>query len=813
MHDIFISHSSRDKNVTEEVCAFLEKAGFQCWVSYRKTDLRPGKMYPREITEAIDSSRVFLLLLSNHSISSEQVNQEVNSANERQRYGLKIIPVFLDDDIDTAILHKNMGYVLAGKETISWPDTSARGALIKSISDFLNSGSITDTAVVQSNVPECGRVVGRETEEQAISAALRKTGRLWVDGIGGIGKTALLLDFCHHEAIREYQTVVYLSVEKCIARTLDNDSQLIMSNEEMAEKRRTLSNYEYALYRLAVLENSVNESTLIVVDNIEDMNDPLLARICCLRCKIIIASRHPCTVNGFEKLTVRGLARPEWIHELFMMYYGSPLNADEYDALDDLIAGIRSHTMTIVLTAKQMSYFGKLPSDYRNTNQLSAERTKNLTQIMSGAIADSAISAMYIQLFDLFDATTLSKEEKAVMKILCLLPSEGMYRHVFLQLVGDDHLDAVIRLEKTGWIQNDPDKKMLFIHPLVRDVVLHELNLFPDDPDISVFFKGFISKISECWNSKYEENMKYKEIALSIYFQFPNPTVARYKDYLTISKLLWVLNYMDISLEIQNKVKSLFISADGKHAYSSEEAEAFLQIGFTYQNKGEYASAMQELQSATRIFGNKYGAALSHLAQAMTYVHRDNLDVIEPLLEESLRIRETYWKDTVSEANSCHLYAKTLSIFGEKLDKAISLEKRAYKIFQTHQPNGVNVSSAVYILGWLYIQTAEGREDIEYGISKLEEAREIRTNYRGDPLHPWMEDIYLKLGLAYERFGDNTKALEYYKLLLDVRLRKFRQDRSNSYIIESYQLLLRIYTALDDTEGQKECRRHLKYML
>lgn len=812
MNDIFISHSSEDRKYAEAVCSRLECAGFKCWVSYRITDLQPGKIYTQRITEAIDSSKVFLLLLSNNSIKSEQVLQEVISANERQRYGLKIFPVVLDDNVDMTRFHINMGYVFAGKEMFLWHDVSAQEELIKEIGAFLNAGNITDTAKIASYVPECGSIVGRESEKQAITTCLHNTGKLWIDGIGGIGKTALLLSFCNNETA-EYQTVVYLSVEKCIARTLDNDRQLVLTNEKIAEKRQILSNYEYALYKLSVLENSVRDSVLIVLDNVEDINDPLLERFCSLNCNIIIASRCSGEMEGFARLTIRELTETKSIHELFNMYYGSSISAEEYYALDGLLSGVRYHTMTVVLIAKQMSYFGKLPSDYGNRNQLTVERTKNLSQIMSGAMADHSISAMYIQLFDLFDATTLSMKEKTVMKTICLLPSEGMYRHLYLSLVGEENLEAVIKLEKMGWIQNDSEKKFLFVHPLVRDVVLHELNLFLDDPDITLFFKGFISMISDCWTKKYDDNLKFKEIALSIYFLFPNPTVVRYKDYLTLSKLLWVLNYMDISIEIQNKVKSLFIDKNGRHTNSSEEAEAYLQIGFTYQSKGEYSNALKELQNATRIFGNKYSAAMAHLAQAKLFVHEEKLDEIEPLLKESLRIREEYWKGTISEAASCHLYAKTLSAFGEKLEYAISLEKRAYQIFSKLQPNGVNVSSAAYILGWLFIQTSEDSDDIEYGIGKLEEAKEIRISYRGDPLHPWMEDIYLKLGQAYERFGDHHKALDYYKLLLSVRLKKFDNDRSNTYVLETYKLLQNIYVIIGDKEGEKECRRNLRYSL
>ena len=100
MKDIFISHSSADQEIAEQICMFLESSGFECWVSYRVGDLNPGRTYTRSITEAIDSSRAFVVLLSNNAIRSEQVEQEVISANERQRFGLRIYPIIIDDVID-----------------------------------------------------------------------------------------------------------------------------------------------------------------------------------------------------------------------------------------------------------------------------------------------------------------------------------------------------------------------------------------------------------------------------------------------------------------------------------------------------------------------------------------------------------------------------------------------------------------------------------------------------------------------------------------------------------------------------------------
>lgn len=813
MKDVFISHSSLDKKIAEEICSCLEKEELNCWISYRARDLQPGRDYTERITEAIDSSKVFLVLLSNHSIASRQVLQEIVLANDRQRFGMRIFPVVIDAQLDKEKVHRHAGYVLAGKEFADWNEKEARTELIRQIILCLSNHMTDEVAHIKSCIPELTKVIGREKELLKISENLEKTGRVCLTGIGGIGKTALLQEFCHYEKrVNKYKTIVYLPVERCLLRTIANDSSLVIDHDGLSEKKRSLSDYEYALYKLALLENSVDKETLIILDNVEYSTDPLFDRMCSLNCDLILATRYNNSrLSGFGKVFIEELKSLECIHEVFELYYGSKLEADEYESLDRLLADIRFHTMTIILLAKQMSYFGKLPHDYRNKNQIRVERSSNLAQIMSECMNDTDIADMYAQLFDLFDASTLTFEEKKIMKTMCILPSEGIFRHLFMQLIGEEFAFAVTELEKRGWIQNNNDRSVLMLHPLVRDVVMHELEIYLEDPDISAFISCFIKLISNSWNGTYQENLKYKELALSIYFQFPNPSLTRYKDYLALSKLLWILDCMDTGLEIQNKVKMLFIDEEGHHMNSMEEAEAFLQIGFTYQGKGDYVNASSELNKAAQIYGNRYAAALAHLAQAYMMVGEKTIDEIEPLLKESLSIREQYWRGTVSEAASCHLYAKTLSQYETNLAYAIQLEKKAHGIFSRLQPEGVNVSSTAYILGWLYIQTAEDEEDLEFGIRNLEEAKRIRIKHRGDPLHSWMEDVYLKLGLAYEKYSDDDKAKEYFELLLEVRRNKYRNNPSQKQLVEVYKLLKRVYARLGDSEGEKKCKKYLKY--
>lgn len=91
-HDVFISYSSRDKAVADAACAFLESRGIRCWIAPR--DVLPGENYPRSLVEAIDGSRVMVLVFSSHSNASQHVVRELTHAVSR---GVIILPFRIED--------------------------------------------------------------------------------------------------------------------------------------------------------------------------------------------------------------------------------------------------------------------------------------------------------------------------------------------------------------------------------------------------------------------------------------------------------------------------------------------------------------------------------------------------------------------------------------------------------------------------------------------------------------------------------------------------------------------------------------------
>src|ERR1700722_14573527 len=77
-HDVFVSHSSLDKLAADAVCHGLEAKGIRCWIAPR--DQVAGRPYGEQITSAIETAQVMVLIFSDNVNNSQAVLNEINIA-------------------------------------------------------------------------------------------------------------------------------------------------------------------------------------------------------------------------------------------------------------------------------------------------------------------------------------------------------------------------------------------------------------------------------------------------------------------------------------------------------------------------------------------------------------------------------------------------------------------------------------------------------------------------------------------------------------------------------------------------------------
>jgi hypothetical protein len=176
-HDVFISYSSKDKLVADEVCTNLEKAAIRCWIAPR--NIAPGEDWRTAITQAISQSQVFVFISSVNSNSSDHVSREISLADDHK---VVIIPFKID--------HTGWGpsieYILAKTQWLDASNPPTREQInalvdrIRSILPMKQNEEIKETSTL-SEVPVQPLVPPSKKTRAGKSRSHRQW--LWIIGI------------------------------------------------------------------------------------------------------------------------------------------------------------------------------------------------------------------------------------------------------------------------------------------------------------------------------------------------------------------------------------------------------------------------------------------------------------------------------------------------------------------------------------------------------------------------------------------------------------------------------------------------------
>ena len=91
----FISYSSIDRNIADHLCAKLENAGIPVWYAPRNII---GSDYAGAIVRGIMDARYFIVILSENSLKSQHVLNEVALAFDGINRGMKFFPLRINEE-------------------------------------------------------------------------------------------------------------------------------------------------------------------------------------------------------------------------------------------------------------------------------------------------------------------------------------------------------------------------------------------------------------------------------------------------------------------------------------------------------------------------------------------------------------------------------------------------------------------------------------------------------------------------------------------------------------------------------------------
>lgn len=113
--EVFLSHSSLDRDFADTVAETLRKHGIPVW--YSQTNILGAQQWHDEIGEALKRCDWFVVILTENSVSSMWVKREVVFALNDNRLANKIIPILYQScDYD------NLSWTLSLFQTINFSE-------------------------------------------------------------------------------------------------------------------------------------------------------------------------------------------------------------------------------------------------------------------------------------------------------------------------------------------------------------------------------------------------------------------------------------------------------------------------------------------------------------------------------------------------------------------------------------------------------------------------------------------------------------------------------------------------------------------
>ena len=383
--DVFLSFTGADREWKNAIKERIDAAG----LSYYDSDEDCNGQFRPDFTEALDKSRVYLMILTDNLRNDPnvtkrgtftEVRREGNLAAQLEAAGeLNIVILVLSEffRFDTTFhdYHDAIGwhfYSLTrgfseifgevnedgtlSERTLSEVVSRCRHLVEKRLAGAPVPSQSPRIDIAAEGLPERGVFHGRERElEAAIDAFCGGARAVVLTGIGGIGKTTLAT-----EIARRCEALSYLRCPQ-IVHIADGDehrdpiSALLSSVDYEAriyDSLSTLCESDRKKRKMAALA-SLPETVLLVIDNMNDLTADVIRTLTArLSCRLLFTTRAQVgEVPGAVTVTIDSLGEEE-AYGMFREVLGAPLPAADFARLYRFVGG---HTITLCIMARVMA--------------------------------------------------------------------------------------------------------------------------------------------------------------------------------------------------------------------------------------------------------------------------------------------------------------------------------------------------------------------------------------------------------------------------------------------------------------------------
>ncbi|MGN0620639.1 MAG: tetratricopeptide repeat protein [Porcipelethomonas sp.] len=580
--------------------------------------------------------------------------------------------------------------------------------------------------------------------------------------MGGIGKSEL----AKHYAITfksEYDAVIFVRFQKNMMQTIISDINFPVVNCKRSEGEE---DKEYLERKLNILLSICTTKHLIILDNfdVEDCDD--LELLTGLMCDILVTSRVDYS-DVFCQYEVENLQNENDIFSLVTYYYKEALDDENTCAVQDIINAAEGHTMAVELIAKHMHTMRISPSEMNQIlirNGITSGNEGEVKIIKDGSLKSKAA---YVHIAALFSIFGLSEDIKQVLRYAALFGPNRVDKEFFVESceLTAEQKTAMESAITCGWIQElvFPDSTAVTLHPLISDVLCHELK-----PDIEhcgdfILFAAALSEdiqdfdceqryLHIAWLDHTARNICGNSTKITFLLDNMNMIYMTEEDYESakwcnerIVEMIYALHEEEnFPRQILNSY--LFLKSlarfDGDPELEKEYSEKIKALGSAEAVEHiAFERCMDEMEAGD------YTAAISSAEEQLKYAM---------MSEDGRRIAKAYRQIGEAERGSEH---------EDKANEAFGKAAEYIGRYLTDYPEETG-----YDLAGLYddagdIYTDAGR--YEQALECYNKELELNVQEHGK-ISGYVKDTYLSMSLTYFRMGDIKRQTECLKKCLEI---------------------------------------------
>ena len=467
--EVFISYSSKEKEMADLVRETLENNGISCWMAPESIPASSG--YAAEITEAISNCKVVVLMLSYPSMESKWVTKEVDFAICENK---PIIPFHIDDsklNKTFQLYLNNVQHINAYKRV-----KMALGDLLENVNALVGKEKTSSGRIhlKPSYREPIHNFSGRDEELALVEEKFKNHNIVTLSGIGGIGKSEIAKAY----AVKSYKEkvhdmVTYVDYNETLKKTiahLEFSGFDEVSFLESLQNKDDIESIEDALYlkKLDWLETT-NDKTLLIIDGLDNYNDPDLDILNRLSMHVLITTR--CHFSEWAVVKVRKIEEKELIKVFYNYYEDGSQDEEEIEQVKEIVNIVSSHTLTIKLIAQFLQTSG-YPLDILIENL----KQNKLSELFDDDKVEhhNKYESINAHIRGLFSLAKISKDEEVILANLSLLPTSGIRKYTFRNWSKDPNTMTIVQhLVDKGWVESA--QGFIYLHPLVQAVIKDEV--------------------------------------------------------------------------------------------------------------------------------------------------------------------------------------------------------------------------------------------------------------------------------------------------------------------------------------------------